>query len=599
MKYKTWGLIFALWFAPSALAQQASIPPIPENPARDENGVDVAGWNNVSFSWSPISLGISGQNGFLLEYYDLWSGRNNFTADLTVPDANAALTIATFGNSTTTFNDGVHSSTEPGTSSVCSASLCNYILRDGTEVDYFVPSNFYSLPSNGSYTLYPSQVKFSSGEVWTYHNKTFYPPYPYTYLYVVRPQSIVSNRGYQVKFDYLSNTIGGSYLTWSPWWTLIRTTIINNAYDYCDPDADACSLSMSWPNVSISPGVTTTITNDQGYQYKLVSSSLGSGSFKYQVFTPRSTSETASYITELYQHPDDINNPYVPPGNLRTRIKSFTRGGSTWNYNYTFNTPYGTVTRVAPDGTSRKFHVVLGTTTFITTPPKVDWLQDELGNTSNYTYDYLTRILTAQKPEGNSQQIVYDDRSNVTQSTTHAKPGSGLADVTVAAVYPASIYPSICTYKVSCNKPSAVVGANGGQTDFTYDNVHGGTLSEMGPAPTPGAARPLRLTSWTQRYAWVKSAGGSLVQAPSPVWIKATETQCQGAAGSNSPVCDGAAQQTVTTYEYGAAGGPDALLIKGLAVSSGGVTLRTCYSYDRYARKVSETKPNANLGACP
>jgi len=360
---------------------------------------------------------------------------------------------------------------------------------------------------------------------------------------------------------------------------------------------------MNWPSVTFSSSFTgsvftVTVTNDQGYQYKFVNTSLGSGLGKYQVFTPRSTGETFNYITESYQHPDDVNNPYVLPGNLRTRVKSFTRDGKTWNYNYAFSYPYGTLTRVAPDATSRKFHVQLSLTTFVTTPAKVDWMQNELGNISNYTYDDWAFILTAQKPEGNSQQVIYDDRGNVTQSTSHAKPGSSLADITLKAIYPTSCTYTF-TYAFSCNKPSAVIDANNGQTDFTYDNAHGGILSEMGPAPTLGAARPLTLTSWAQRYAWIKNSSGSLVQAPSPVWVKATETRCQTVAGSNSPVCNSAAQQTVTTYEYGAAGGPDGLLIKGIAVSSGEVTLRTCYSYDRYARKISETRPNANLGVCP
>jgi YD repeat-containing protein len=55
----------------------------------------------------------------------------------------------------------------------------------------------------------------------------------------------------------------------------------------------------------------------------------------------------------------------------------------------------------------------------------------------------------------------------------------------------------------------------------------------------------------------------------------------------------------VTTYHYGADGTADNLLLHGKAVSSGGTTLRTCYGYDAYSRKISETAPNANLATCP
>jgi YD repeat-containing protein len=64
-------------------------------------------------------------------------------------------------------------------------------------------------------------------------------------------------------------------------------------------------------------------------------------------------------------------------------------------------------------------------------------------------------------------------------------------------------------------------------------------------------------------------------------------------------VCDSAAPETVTTYQYGADGTAEILVLHGKAVSSGGTTLRTCYGYDAYSRKISETAPNANLATCP
>ena len=112
-------------------------------------------------------------------------------------------------------------------------------------------------------------------------------------------------------------------------------------------------------------------------------------------------------------------------------------------------------------------------------------------------------------------------------------------------------------------------------------------------------ARPLKLTTYVQRYAWIKNSAGTLVQAATPVWVVATETQCQTAPNSNTPSCDAGKLQTLTTYEYGASGTGESLLVKGVAVSSGGVTLRSCYTYDALSRRVSETKPNANLGVCP
>ena len=141
--------------------------------------------------------------------------------------------------------------------------------------------------------------------------------------------------------------------------------------------------------------------------------------------------------------------------------------------------------------------------------------------------------------------------------------------------------------------------AQGNQTDYTYAAAHGGILTEIKPAPTPGSARPLTVYTYAQRSAWIKNAANALVQSPDPVWLPATKTECQTTAGSNSPTCDPGQQQTVTTFEYGASGTSEALLVKGVAVSSAGDTLRTCNTYDAYHRRISQTQPNASLGACP
>ena len=120
----------------------------------------------------------------------------------------------------------------------------------------------------------------------------------------------------------------------------------------------------------------------------------------------------------------------------------------------------------------------------------------------------------------------------------------------------------------------------------------------MGPAPAAGGARPLKVTTWVARNPWVKTFSGTLVEETgSPVWVMATETVCQTAAGSNpAPICDANAPQTVTTYEYGTQA--QSLLVKGVVVTADGTSLRTCYGYDALDRKISETQPNANLSTC-
>jgi hypothetical protein len=235
-------------------------------------------------------------------------------------------------------------------------------------------------------------------------------------------------------------------------------------------------------------------------------------------------------------------------------------------------------------------------------------LTDANGNTSAFRFfggqisplDAVTNgtyLTSATYPEGDQYLAYYNGPfGSVTEEDRVPKPGSGSPNLVKTYGYQ-SCTVSPGTYQ-NCAKPIWIKDPKNNQTDFSYAS-HGGILYEMDPAPTAGAARPLKLTTWSQRYAWIKNSGGTLVQAATPVWVKATETLCQTVAGSSSPVCDGAAIQTTTTYEYGASGTGESLLVKGVAVASGGTTLRTCSGYDVWHRKISETKPNANLSVCP
>lgn len=207
-------------------------------------------------------------------------------------------------------------------------------------------------------------------------------------------------------------------------------------------------------------------------------------------------------------------------------------------------------------------------------------------------------LISSTSPEGNSYKAEYNGPFlAISRQTEIEKSGNQATSRTITYDYS-----SACIYALKpsgdCPKPISIKDAKGNQTDYTYAS-HGGLLSEMKPAPSSGAARPLKLTSWAQRYAWIKNSSGSLVQASSPIWMKTSEVECQTTAGSNTATCDASAPITTTTYEYGAAGTWEAVLLKGKVVSAEGTSLRACYTYDIYGRKLSETSPRANLSACP
>ncbi|WP_152569457.1 MULTISPECIES: hypothetical protein [Sphingomonas] len=154
-----------------------------------------------------------------------------------------------------------------------------------------------------------------------------------------------------------------------------------------------------------------------------------------------------------------------------------------------------------------------------------------------------------------------------------------------------------------CTKPTSQTDANQNETDWTYDPVHGGVLTETRPAV--GGIRPQTRYAYAQRYAWVSNGSGGYVRATSPIWVLASESSCRtsGATGG-SPACSGgAADEVITTYDYGPDAGPNNLLLRGKTITSTDsntvTTLRTCFGYDAQGNKISESSPRAGLTACP
>lgn len=201
-------------------------------------------------------------------------------------------------------------------------------------------------------------------------------------------------------------------------------------------------------------------------------------------------------------------------------------------------------------------------------------------------------------PEGNEYDASYDPShfNLVFSRTWKAKPGSGIADVTQTFSYPDCAASGVT--RQQCVHPDTFTDAKGNVTNWHYTSF-GMPYWEMQPAPMAGAARPLKVYSYGQKNAWVLDGGGNLVTSGPTIWLPASETQCRTAAGSSAATCDPAAPQVTISYEYGADGTADNLLLRGKVVNADGQSLRTCYRYDGQGNKIAETTPRAGLASCP
>jgi hypothetical protein len=238
-------------------------------------------------------------------------------------------------------------------------------------------------------------------------------------------------------------------------------------------------------------------------------------------------------------------------------------------------------------------------------------MTDAFGNTTSFLYEGAHQnndiggvysdgsfLKEAVYPEGNKYQAEYlGPFRAISKETLVPKLGSPLTNLVKQYGYGNSCTTPPGSYQ-NCAKPTWIKDPKGNQTDFTYAS-HGGVLTEMQPAPTAGASRPLKLYGYVQKTGYIKNSGGSLVPAATAIWMLSSQTQCQTVAGTSTTTCDPGGPQVVTNYQYGPDGTADNLLVRGVALTADGQTRRACFGYDEYSRRISETKPNAGLSVCP
>jgi len=98
---------------------------------------------------------------------------------------------------------------------------------------------------------------------------------------------------------------------------------------------------------------------------------------------------------------------------------------------------------------------------------------DEINRVFAETHDGRGRVTGYTYPEGDQEQLAYDDRNNETSITKVAKSGSGLSNIAVSA-----------TWDSTWNKPLTITDALGNVTTLTY-NASGNGKSLMATATRP------------------------------------------------------------------------------------------------------------------
>ena len=535
--------VCALAFAPGTAVAQVALgatPPIFQSV--DANGMDVVA-RQFHTSIPGVSVGSPGAGGLAYAPQQVTSGgvRTNF--DGTIAISGSVYTVSMgYQSESFTLSGGVYSPNQATGSTLTYNSgtfLYTYTLRDG-QVAVFDKVKAVGTAQEAFITSLSSP----SGEVDTFYytGALECAPSGCSTTPLWRLQSVANNFGYQVKLRHAVDGTNVPVSDWPDWFKVTGAVALNMAVDACDPYAYNCIVTQTWPSVTYSPDVYGPTSATDVLSRTTTYSTSGS------IFTATSPAGVAVSVTS------------PSPG-----VTQVTHGSNSWNYAFAVSGDTRTTTVTDPLG-----HTRVVTSSVSTSLVSAD--QNGVGKVIHYLYDGNGRVTRITLPEGGYTQYAYDGRGNVTSTTKVAKAGSGLSNIVTSASYDTT-----CVYLPKCNKPNSVTDARGAQTDITYDTTHGGVLTVTAPAPATGAVRPQTRYTYSSLYAWYKNSGGTIVQAPTPVYRLTSTSACQTTSS-----CAGGADEVKTTVVYGSTGVANNLLPTSVSSGSGNgsLTATTATVYD-------------------
>jgi RHS repeat-associated protein len=498
-----------------AHAQTFTVPTAPTPPIRssiDARGVDLIS-GSFNLSETLLSIGQAGAGGLSrTRQGDVLSDGYEGTVKV----EGSVYTVSIGGSSETFTLSGATfiSNQSLGSTLTVSSGVYTYTLSDGSVIKYST-----SVGGNGTSTSAPlarmTSITTPDGEVDTINYRSGTIAYNtqtqagVINLKFTRIQSVTNNFGYQLKYNYSSNTLS-TVNDINAWIARTGYQAINNALDYCAPTADTCSVTQAWPSLTVSGNAVTDV--------------LGR--------TTTYAISTAANSTSTITRPSGAVATIVRDAG--GRVASWSNGTGTWTYAYSDSGTTRTTTVTDPLGHAR---VVTSNTSLLVVLSD----KDALNATTTYEYDSIGRMTKAAAPEGNFVSYTYDARGNLTQTTVTPKAGSGLSAATVTAGYDAT-----CTNVKTCNQPNWTKDALGNQTDYTYDATHGGVLTVTAPAGANGV-RPQTRYSYAQIPTYAKNSAGTTVQVGS-IWAMTGTSTC--ATGAS---CAGTADEIKATVSRAAA----------------------------------------------
>ena len=558
--------------ASPALAQSYTLSPAPVRQPLDENGVDLTSGTIVT----PSSvLAIGGEDGLVHSRYRVKNGwRHNHILSITRrAGENGEIRRVQIGGSASEFQAngtglwaGLNG--EKGTLSETSSGY-TYVSATGTVVSFSkdlvsAGQSYYEVvDAVGTTIVAPNGFTTTL----TYRGASYVVGG--LLVRVIRLQSVNSNTGYQLKFSYPVNTPSASDQG-NRWYEISKVTAINNADEYCDPEANGCALSMAWPYLQYARTASGTNT------IETVTDILDRST--------RYTTDGASRLRAV-KRPGEANDGIVIDYDANSRVDFITWQGS-YTRNYSYSVP-GTdrLTVTSNDHLDRRV-----TTTADTKLGVILSQTDALNKITEFSYNSKGYLTESRSPSGMITRMSRDARGRITKTEQTDKNGSN--PITTSATYPAlnGSVAGTCGNAVICDKPYKTTDARGEHTIYTWNGVHGG-LEAVAHPRAPSNLYPAQRYAYEDVYATVRKASGSLARSSTPVTKLKSVAECRT---RHNNVCQGSNDERITQLNYPASGvasntKPISIVI-GPADGSG-QSLATSFQYDKLGNLQQQDGP--------
>jgi hypothetical protein len=463
-------------------------------------------------------------------------------------------------------------------------------------------------------------------------------------VYTASAYSVTTNTGFQLKYDFVSDTRGlenskiGRYNDVFPstalnstieWWRKNPKYIraINNAYEYCDQLAP-CNFANPWPTVTFDwPGGMPKAFYIDNSVFRVTNPVGATAEFHYQA-------QDAVIINGAVLQNYTANTHWAP---RLVAIKPF--GATQATVNYTYKNKYHLASEGDPTGTSHTSAWISdndpgiltqaagmkGTSAYSEARLQYDRGASYIGHrTQVLMIDYRPSILEKVTLDGGARTVEFEttnQRNFITNDSylygssktyQYFADSNNVNTVTdqASGTYEAGGYPPSCINptpdrnRKTCNQPGWVKH-NGNMMSYTYHEASGQIKSVTSPPNKNGISAVTRY-GYEQKFAnYIQAAGGSKLPAPTGIWLKTSEKTCintstLGDACVGNGSVSAAQDEVITRYEYNA---DKNLSLIGMTVTVADttgaiITKRTCYQYDIYGNRIGETQPKANLASC-